>query len=291
MHLPRTYAVLTLTLSLVLTGCAAFRESSPLAPEAAARGVKVVREVPSKLPSEVSPVTDTQYLLVFSQSAAVVLLDSVNPIPLSVAQTVTGVYEDQEAKGLKDRYAAVDPYDIAVQAMRGSPLLTGRGDALPMTPLVYLVEDASGVFRATLVFRVEDDAWLGRYMYHMPDTYSGAQLKGAGAEVLQSLKRDLEQGAGILRSLMERDARGEFRGGGRRVKYGSYHLVGSPVAGMVSASIYAFPDAQVLEEDADHVVLRSGGKPTDGARKGALAFGVHYFRKDQLHTFKSAGNP
>ena len=46
-----------------------------------------------------------------------------------------------------------------------------------------------------------------------------------------------------------------------------------------------YKDAEVLEEGADHVIVRSRGDLKAAGNAGALAFGVHYFRKDQLHTF------
>ncbi len=269
-----------------LTGCTLTTSSRPIASDSVARGVQVVREMPAHLPSELSRIAGSQYLLVYAESGAVALLDNLIPLPFSVAGSIAGLQQDAEASTLKERYASVDPYRITLDRFLGSPLLTGREDALHLMPLVYFVEAEDGSFRPTLVLRIENGDWLGRYMYHLPTIYSGDQLRNAGPEVLASLRRELTQGAEILRRLMERDARGELVGDQRRVAYGSYYLVASRIAGMVSASVYTFPDAEILEEGADYVVLRSGGNLDTGAREGALAFGVHYFRKDQFHTYK-----
>ena len=228
----------------------------------------------------------TPYLLVFAQSTTLSLLDTLNPLPISITQPLADAYQDREAATLKDRYARVDPFQIVGERFKGSPLLTGRPDAMHTTPLVYMVETNDDLFRATLVLRVEDGRWLGRYMVHLPTVLTKTQVLTAGPDVQALLRRELAQGADVLRGLMERDMRGELKGDGRRASYGSYHLVGSRVAGMVAASVYTFSDAEVLEETPDHVVLRSGGNPASGAREGALAFGVHYFRRDQLHTYK-----
>jgi hypothetical protein len=165
-------------------------------------------------------------------------------------------------------------------------LLTGRSDALHVTPWVYLVEAEDGQFRASVVFRVEDGGWLGRYLYHLSTSYTLAQLRNAQPEVLSTLQQELTQGADILRSLKERDARGELGGRQRRATFGSYHLVGSRVAGVVPACIVTYPGAGIQDEDPDHVVLRSNGKPDSGVREGALAYGVHCFHRHQFHTFK-----
>lgn len=274
-------------LSALLTACATTRQSVPPAPDAAARGFQLVRALPEALPSELSKVPDTQYLLVFAESTVLAVVDNLSPLPVSVMEPIEGVYHDHVAGQLKDRYASADPFAIASERLQGSPLLTGRADALHTVPLVYLVEDSEDVFRATLVMRAEGEGWMGRYLYHMPTTYTDTQVRTAGPDMLASLRSDLQQGSDVLRELMERDARGELRGrDGRRVKYGSYHIVGSRVSGMLPASLVNFAGARVIEEGADHVVLRSPGNPASGAREGALAFGVHHFRKDQLHTFE-----
>lgn len=272
----------------LLAGCASTKSSVPIAPEAVAKGLRVVRELPVELPSKVSPVDNSQYLLVFAKSTTLSLLDTLIPLPISVLDPIAGAIDNAQAGKLQDRYAGVDPYRIALERFANSPLLSAREDALHLMPLVYMVEDSDGIFRATLVFRIENGAWLGRYMYHLPTTYSSVQVRTGSPEMMVSLRRDLEAGSDVLRRLIERDARGELAGQNRRVNYGSYYLVGSRIGGMVSASIIAFPDAEVLEESDEHIVLRSGGKPAGDAREGALAFGVHYFRKDQLHTLKLA---
>ena len=262
---------------LLLGGCATTKTSRPMAEDVVVRGISVVQEIPEHMPSQLAQIAGSQYFLVYAESSAVAFLDSLNPIPISIAGTIAGVRQHAEADSLQARYASVNPYLIARDRMNGSFLVSGRNDALHMMPLVYLVEASDDYFRPTLVFRIEKGEWLGRYMYHLPTRYSKDQLRRAQPDVLSTLRQELMQGANILRDLMERDARGGLVGDQRRATYGSYYLVGSRIAGMVSASIVAFPDAEILEETPDHVVLRSGGKPESGAREGALAFGVHYF--------------
>ena len=275
-------------LSLLLAACAAPQQSRPIAPEAAARGIQLVRALPEALPSQLSKVPDSQYLLVFAQSTALAVLDGLNPLPISLTAPIAGALQDREAGELKDRYASADPFVIASERFKGSPLLTGRPDALRTMPLVYLVQDNEAVFRASLVLRAEGEGWMGRYLCHLPSPWTEAQVKTAEPAMLGQLRTELQQCGDVLRQLMERDARGQLKGDGRRMIFGSYHLVGGRVAGMMPASMVAFPDAEVLEETADHVVLRAPGEPGKSAREGALAYGVHYFRRDQLHTYKPA---
>jgi len=269
----------------MITGCSTIQISEPIRAEAAAKGITIMRELPSSLPRQTSRIPDTQYLLVYAQSGVIAAAQLANPIPF-VADIAAGAYEDQKAQQLKDLYASVDPYAIAVDRLRGSYLLSGRSDALHMMPLVYLVEGSDDRVRPTLIFRVEGDGWLGRYMYHLPTTYSSEELKNAAPAVLASLRKDLIAGADMLRRLMERDARGELKKEGRKVTYGSLYLVGSNSLGLIPATISQYPDSDLIEEGPDYVVLRSKGISLAGAREGALAFGVHYFLRDQLHTLK-----
>jgi hypothetical protein len=85
---------------------------------------------------------------------------------------------------------------------------------------------------------------------------------------------------------MERDARGEWAHPGTKVDIGSYYLVGANLLGLLPAKLMQYKDAELLEEGKDYVVVRSRGDLKAAGNAGALVFGVHYFRKDQLHTFK-----
>lgn len=72
------------------------------------------------------------------------------------------------------------------------------------------------------------------------------------------------------------------------VEFGRYYVVGSDLLGMVPARLVRFADAELIEEGPEHVVIRSRGALHADAASGALAYGVHYFRKDQLHEFEKA---
>ena len=42
----------------------------------------------------------------------------------------------------------------------------------------------------------------------------------------------------------------------------------------------------IMKEGKDYVIFRHSGDPSVAGTAGALLFGVHYFKKDQLHTFE-----
>jgi hypothetical protein len=93
-------------------------------------------------------------------------------------------------------------------------------------------------------------------------------------------------GAKVLRTLLERVARGQLESQGVKAELGSLHLVGGKAAGLLSPTIVVSRDADVLEEADEHVVVRMPGEMSNAGTTGGLFFGVHYLLKSQLHTFK-----
>jgi hypothetical protein len=71
-----------------------------------------------------------------------------------------------------------------------------------------------------------------------------------------------------------------------RAEVGSLHLVGGKSAGLLSPTMVRAKDAEVIEETADHVIVRLPGFMGQPGTSGGLFFGVHVLRKDQLRTFK-----
>lgn len=283
-HMLKTIHAAAITL-LLLTGCASMQESTPIQADMASRGSVLKRLMPTPLPSGAVAIPGLQFIIVNADSAAMELVGMLNPIPFVTDAAQEGL-RHQEAEGYRDRYATVDPFAIASARMAGSSVLSTRADALPLMPFVYMVQGSDGRWRLSLTFRAEGAGWVGRYMYHLPTTYDGGALQQADTQLLALLRQELTVGSDVLRTLMERDFRGELRGDGRRVEFGSYYVVGSDLLGMVPARLVRYADAELIEEGPEHVVLRSRGDLHADAASGALAYGVHYFRKDQLHDFK-----
>lgn len=272
-------------LSLALAACSNLQPSTPMRGDVAARGLVPTRALPAQLPTGAVAVPGTQYLIVNADSAAAELVDMLIPVPFVTDMAMEGLHR-RAAQGFRLHDAQVDPFAITMARLAGSPLMAGRPDALALKPWVYLVEGSDQQWRLSLTFHVEGAAWTGRYMYHLPTTYGGAEIQHGSAAMLNSLRNELVAGSDMLRELMQRDARGALQGTGTRVEFGSYHVVGSDMMGVMPARLVRFTDAELVEESENHVVLRSRGDLNAAANEGALAFGVHYFRKDQLHDFK-----
>jgi len=277
-----------LILVAMLSGCVSIKESTPIRQEAVEKGLVITRELPKKLPGKTHVVPDAQFVIVNSDSTIIALAMLLNPIPVPIPgedYVLGGAYNDHQAKTYRGNFDSVDPYVVATERMAGSPLLSQRADALKLLPFVYVIEGSDDICRATLVFRVDSGDWVGRYMYHLPTTYKMVQLQKPDQAMLDVMRQEMVAGADTLRSLMERDAKGQLKGDGRHAAIGSYYLVGSRVGGIMPASMM-ISEADIIEEGTDYVVLRAKGDITQDATDGALQYGVHYFWKDQLNTFK-----
>ena len=205
---------------LLLTGCPSIRESRPLA-DALRGGVHLERSLPKKIPDKASKVPHSQYVLIRNESAVGLLV----PVPF-VADVVENAAHDHAAAAYEQRYGHVDPYRIVTDAMQGSPVLA-RGDAgLPLQPFAFLQECVDDRFRVTLVAHLESGDTMGRYLIHLPGTYTPAEISDPSAAVLDRLAVELRAAALQLRELVERGARNDLRPSGVRADIGSLHLVG-----------------------------------------------------------------
>ena len=276
------FAALAAAGALLLAACVAPPPKSvPISAEAATRGISLSRSLPSVLPSKSVPIPHSQFVLIPSESAAGLLM----PIPF-VSEAIGGALDRSAAEAFESRYASVGPFKLALAEMEKSPLYRKTDGGLTLQPFVFMTECIDDQYRLALVFQVHDKDWVGRYMYHLPSTYSIADFKAPSSALLSTLQGELTEGTKVLRQLVERAARGELKSTGIKAEIGSLHLVGGKAAGLVSPMIVISRDADLIQDSNDTVVVRMPGEMSNSGTAGGLFFGVHYFRKDQLHTFK-----
>lgn len=274
-----------LAIALALTGtvsaCATKQPSTPVPPDLAREGLRIERSLPKELPAESSPVPGSQFVLISTDNAAGMLV----PVPF-VAEAVVGAINQHEANRLAQKYAALDPYAIVRSAMKDSPMLAGDSAPTVLHPLAYVVNCSDDVSRIALVARVQSASWDGRYLVHLPTTYPHATLLEGKQDALEALRSDLTEGAAVLRSLIERDARGELSRSLYKADVGSMNLACSNLSGVVSARLMQALNTDVVEEGSDYLVVRIAGDAKESGPLGGLMFGLHYLRKDQLHTLR-----
>lgn len=268
--------------SLLLAACASPPPASiPISPNVASKGLSLSRSLPETLPSKSVPIPNSQIVLIPSESAAGMLM----PIPF-VSEAIAGAMDRSEAQSFETQFAAITPYKIALAEMEKSPLYKASSTDLVLKPFLFMTDCIDGQYRLALVFHLQGAEWVGRYMYHLPTTYSEAHFKAPSPATLRTLQTEISQGAQTLRGLVERAARGEFEPSKHKADVGSLHLVGGKAAGLISPMIVIAKGADLIEESPDHVIVRMAGEMSNAGTAGGLFFGVHYFRKDQLHTFK-----
>lgn len=277
-----------LTLAIALLGGALLSAcmspppaSMPIVATVNEKGFSVVRSLPDVLPDKSVPVPHSQFVLIPNESAAGLLM----PIPF-VAEAIGAAMDRSAAEAFEARYASIAPYKISLEALRGSPLFRESGGGLTLQPFVFMTECVDDRYRLALVFQMKGADWTGRYMAHLPTTYSADAVKNPSPQDLATLGSELRSAAQTLRGLIERGARGELQPSGVRADVGSLHLVGGRAAGLMSPTVLVAKNADLIEENADQIIVRMPGKLSDAGTLGGLFYGVHVLRKDQLHTYK-----
>lgn len=269
-----------LLVPLLLAACTTVRHNAPMPPDVVAQGLLPKRAIPEKMPGQSAPVAGSQLVLVPSENAAGMMV----PIPF-VGELAAGAYNRYQASGLGKHYSGLDVFAIVERALAGSALLSKGDGKVGLYLLMYLAECTDGQYRLSLAGRIESGNWTGRYVTHLPTTYAEAELTAAAPATIATMQRELESAAVTLRQLMEGDAQGRFNTVQARADLGSLHLACARVAGLVSANLMLARDAEVVEEDDVHVVVRIAGDLGQPGPSGGLLYGLHYLRKDQLHTF------
>ncbi|AZP12272.1 hypothetical protein [Undibacterium parvum] len=207
------------------------------------------------------------------------------PIPF-VSEAIGSAIDRMTADAFEARYARIAPYKLAQTEMAMSPLYRKTGGALTLQPFVFMTECIDDTYRIALVFQLQGGGWVGRYMFHLPTAYAVAEFKSPSDALLRVLEAELQEGAKTLRQLIERAGQGELQSTSAKADVGSLHLVGGRAAGLIAPTIVIAKGADLLEETDTHVIARMAGDMASPGTAGGLFFGVHYFRKDQLHTFK-----
>jgi hypothetical protein len=280
-YMPFKLFALATMIGVALCGCASVKTSTPVNPESMQHGLSVVRSLPDQLPAKSAPIASSQYVLLPAESAAGLLM----PIPF-VSEAIGAALDHVAATSYEGEFNSVDPVGITLDSLRTSPILRTTGGEVTLQPFVAIQECADDRYRLALIYHLSNKDWVGRYTYHLPTAYEGSALKNHDASTLSSIRLELQGGAQVLRGVIERGSRGELTGRGVKVDIGSLHLVCGKAAGMLSPGVVISRDADLIDEAADHVLVRLSGDMTQAASVGGLFFGVHYLRTDQLHTFK-----
>lgn len=283
MNFPRSWI---LAAALLASGCVTIRQSTP--PEVIAGAqitVATSADMPTsdQLPQQSATAPGTKYVVIQAAGGSLLL----GPLlgALNVAANTRAM-----ADKYKDSLLAIDPTPLAASAI--AEVGIGTAAAKPtfvVKPFVVVQHCYDDRFRLSLVFHVEDagtaDRWIGRYTYHLPTSYPASRFGQLGERDTANYRSELASASAVLANLMKRDLAGELPATGKKVKFGSLHIMGNKLG---AAGIYTMPqelhipDAELIEETRDHVTLRLRGAV------GGMAFGVHRIDRRLIHTLKPA---
>lgn len=280
---------LLLGAATLLSACSTLQPSTPPSASQLQQGITVVRSLPKQLPDKSSPFPHAQFVLLAPENPA----ELISPVPF-VADAVVNHLHSNAAKEFETRYSDIDPYRITLAALQRSAVLNIRqANGLQLQPFVFVQDCIDDRYRLTLVAHLQSADWVGRYSVHLPATYSDAEYAKPSPELLAKLRGELLAGAEKLRDLIEREFNGQLQPSGVRAHIGSLHLVGGRSLGLINPELLVARDVAIIEDSPEHLLVRMPGDMKAPASLGGLFFGVHYFQKVQLHTFKTltASNP
>lgn len=145
------------------------------------------------------------------------------------------------------------------------------------------MESHDKLYRLSLLFELQVGDWTGRYYDHLPTPLTPDTLARMPAPARERLQAELRDGSELLARLVERDLRGQLPAHGAKYRTGSLYLVGGNIAGLVAPERLVYPGAELLESDGQSLLLRMTGDASAPGQAGALLYGVHHFRREQLH--------
>ena len=265
--------------SMVLSGCVTMLESKA-APLNTVNTFSISQQFPT-LPSGSKLIPGTHFSVIFADSAMTLLV----PVPF-VGDAVAGAINTSKSESYKAHYAGIDIVQFAEEAFKNSRFYRNTPQKTQLFAMAYLQESFDDVFRISLAVEVDAENWRGRYLYHIPTHIPVADIKVPTVQQVDTLKAELKTGMKKLSELIECDLNGQLSSTSKKVDFGSYYIYGSNLGGLITPSVMHLSDGQLIEEGSDYVIFRHSGDPSVAGNAGALLFGVHYFYKNQLHTFE-----
>ncbi len=266
---------------MFLGACISMKKSTSVQQDGFEQGIAVIHSLPKTIPGGSSPIPGIPYVFILPDSAATLLV----PIPF-VGDAVMNQMHKSTSNSYKNKFTAADPYDYALKNLQKTPFYKAENATYKLYPYVVIQQGFDDIYRASLVYHIEGPNWVGRYLYHLPTTYPKAEFANTPPAEIKSLQQDLQTGAEQLTTLLKRDEAGELVSHGKKATLGSLFIVGSKIGGLVSPDVLAYPNIDILEEGSDYLIVRSAGDIRSDGQSGGLLFGVHYFHKNQLHTYK-----
>lgn len=277
----KTYFIL---LVLLVVGCASVE--TPSAPPAGkSHNIEVTQNFPSELPKGSSRFEDTQLFFVHADQASEFAASLLVPIPF-VTGAIVDSTKDKAAQQLEKEYRSVSVFDITLDELGHHGTLKAGSGGYRLYPMLFIEECYDDLYRLSLAYQVESSDWFGRYYFHLPFAMPRNDIGAPSPAELESIGNQLHAGAQKLLDIIAADVSGDLIASGQQATVGSLYIVGSKIGGIASPMLLKYRHADILQETDSSLLVRLPGDPGADAKAGGMAYGVHYFEKDQLHTFE-----
>lgn len=282
---PLVSTVVLLSVILIAAGCTSIKQSEAIDISAKQQGITPINALPKELPGGMSRFEDSLFVFVHAEQASELLAGLVVPVPFVTDAVINSVKRSHAMEDQK-HYLTIKLFDTVSKGLKPHPNFKASGGEYSLYPFVVMEECIDDVYRLSLVFQVEKNDWMGRYFYHLPTTIPAADIGNPSESEIATFERELKKGTEILLGLLDSALEGKYLQDHPTATIGSLYIVGSKIGGLANPNIFVVKDAQIMQETEDAYIMRLSGMPSAKANSGGLAFGVHYFKKEQLHTFK-----
>lgn len=273
-----------LAASTTIAACASTKASTPLSEQGKPAGIYIAHALPKVVPGGTVPFPHSEYLFAEPEGMGEVVASMLMPLPF-VTEIASAQINQERAREYEKSYVGVDPYAITLAAVAGNALFSATPGDTTLYPYVVIQEGADEIYRASLILQVTRRDWMGRYLYHLSIKIPKKDFPQPSEAELAAFAAQLAEGASQLTGLIVRDAAGELKAL-QKVDFGSLNVVSIGAGGLIAPELELVRGADLIEETSDHVIVRGSGDPSADVDALGLAFGVHYFHRDQLHTLK-----
>jgi len=270
---------------LLLAGCTHMQAVTPISPEAEQPTISPDYELPEVLPKGLTRFEDSPFVFVHAEHASTVGVNLLMPVPFVTDAVVDLVHHSGDAKR-KAQYASIQAYALLEEKISEYEHFRPQGGDYTLYMLIPLEECVDDVYRVSLMFQLTRDDWMGRYYYHLPTPIPTDSVDSPSDTQLQVFRSELVEGFDTLMGIIEKEIGGKYPSTNTRVTVGSLYMLGGSVGGLVSPSLFKVKNAVELEASPESVVVRVPGDPEMAANNGGMAFGLHHFWRDQLHTYE-----
>ena len=269
----------------ILSACSTITKNVPVDKASAQGSISVIDDLPTNLPPGVKQTHGSPFVIINADSTSELAASLIVPVPL-ISDVIINKSKSKTALKNQRQYLQIKVYQLLLSKVQEHPSFVAEGGKFSLYPMVFMSEGSDDVYRLSLMFQVTNKNWMGRYYYHLPTSIPTADLGSPSEQELKVFEAELEVGAEKLMTLIDQMLNDELAATGQLATVGSLYIVGGKIGGMVSPEIYVVRNAEILAEKNNDVILRLPGDLKADANAGGLAFGVHYFNRDQLHTFE-----